>query len=284
MKLKVINTGYFKLDGGAMFGVVPKQMWERLNPPDEQNMCTWAMRCLLIEHQDQVVLIDTGMGDKQDDRFRSHFQPHGGASLEDSIVESGYALEDVTDVFLTHLHFDHSGGAVKFDEDGNPIPTFPKAKYWTNKVHYDWANKPNPREKASFLPENHKPLEDANVLNYLEVEQGIAFNDWMTVNFVYGHTEAMMIPEISLPNGKTLVYMADLLPSVGHVRMPYVMSYDLRPLVTLEERKFFYEKYQNDQTILFFEHDKDYAFGKLVKNEKGRYGVDVIHTMDDILT
>jgi len=283
MKIKVIDTGFFKLDGGAMFGVVPKQMWNRLNPADENNMCTWAMRCLLIDYKGQRVLIDTGMGDKQDDKFKSHFEPHGDHDLLTSLQKHGYTKEDITDVFLTHLHFDHSGGAVLYNENGDLVPTFPNAKYWSNEVHYKWANTPNPREKASFLSENHVPLSDANVLHFLDVKQDVRFNDWISVRFVYGHTEAMMLPEIELPNGKKLIFMADLLPASVHVRMPYVMSYDLRPLVTLEEKKFYYERYLNDDTYLFFEHDKDHAFGQLKQNDRGRFEIKIVDSIDQML-
>jgi len=270
MKLHIIETGKFKLDGGAMFGVVPKSLWKRLNEPDENNMCTWSMRCLLIEEGERKILIDTGLGTKQDAKFRSHFYPHGEDSLDNSLNNAGLSMEDVTDVFLTHLHFDHVGGAITKDKDGNLIPTFPNATYWSNEKHWNWALNPNPREKASFLKENIVPLKEHNVVRFLDVEDGVQFTDSISVDFVYGHTEAMMVPYIQLDNGKTLVYTADLLPSHCHIGMPYVMGYDIRPLDTLKEKAKLYEKAVNTNHLIFFEHDKDIACAELVKNDKGR--------------
>lgn len=270
MKLHIIETGKFKLDGGAMFGVVPQSLWKRLNEPDENNMCTWSMRCLLIEEGERKILVDTGLGDKQDAKFRSHFYPHGEDTLAGSLNNAGFSLEDVTDVFLTHLHFDHVGGAVTRDADGHLIPTFPNATYWSNEKHWNWAVDPNPRERASFLKENILPLKDRGVLKFLDVEDGVAFSDSIQVDFVYGHTEAMMVPYIQLDSGKTLVYTADLLPSHCHIGMPYIMGYDVRPLKTLEEKARLYEKAVNTDHMIFFEHDKDIACAQLVKNEKGR--------------
>lgn len=270
MKLHIIETGKFKLDGGAMFGVVPKSLWQRLNAPDENNMCTWSMRCLLIEDGERKILIDTGLGNKQDEKFRSHFYPHGENSLEGSLKTAGFAFEDITDVFLTHLHFDHVGGAVKKDDKGNLIPTFPKATYWSNEKHWNWALNPNYREKASFLKENIVPLQDHNVIQFIDVQDGIQFTDSISIDFAYGHTEALMVPYIKLDNGKTLVYTADLLPSHCHIGMPYVMGYDVRPLVTLKEKELLYEKTVNTNHMIFFEHDKDIACAELIKNEKGR--------------
>jgi len=274
MEIHVIDTGYFKLDGGAMFGVVPKQMWKRLNEPDADNMCTWAMRCLLVKDGDRVILVDTGMGNKQGPKFMSHFQPHGDASLMLSITKAGFSFEEITDVFLTHFHFDHVGGAVCYDKEEQLIPTFPNANYWTTKSHFDWAKKPNFREKASFLQENFIPLMENKVLKYIDQIDGVHFTENITVDFFYGHTEALMVPTFHLPNGNRLVFTADLLPSAGHVRMPYVMSYDIRPLETLNDKARFYEKALDENTFIFFEHDKDNAFGQLTRNEKGRYGID----------
>ena len=273
MKLHIVDTGYFKLDGGAMFGVVPKQMWSRINPPDENNMCTWAMRCLLIEDGNQKILIDTGMGNKQDDKFRSHFEPHGNTDLVHNLKAAGFEKEEITDVILTHLHFDHCGGAVIKDQNGDYSSTFPNAKYRTNEKHWNWAIDPNMREKASFLKENFVPLKEQGQIEFIDVCDNVSFNEHINLEFVYGHTEAMMIPEISLANGKRLIYMADLLPSAAHVRLPYVMAYDVRPLVTLDERKRLYEEYSDPSYHLFFEHDKDMAIGKLVKNERSRYEI-----------
>ncbi|MCF6269388.1 MAG: MBL fold metallo-hydrolase [Melioribacteraceae bacterium] len=253
-----------------MFGVVPKSLWKRLNEPDENNMCTWSMRCLLIEDGERKILIDTGLGDKQDLKFRSHFYPHGDDSLVKSLGNSGFGFEDITDVFLTHLHFDHVGGAVSKDTNGNLIPTFPNATYWSNEKHWEWALTPNPREKASFLKENIVPLQDHNVLKFIDVEDGVKFTDSISIDFVYGHTEAMMVPYIKLDNGKTLVYTADLLPSHCHIGMPYVMGYDIRPLSTLKEKERLYEKAVDTNHMIFFEHDKDIACAELVRNERGR--------------
>jgi glyoxylase-like metal-dependent hydrolase (beta-lactamase superfamily II) len=271
MKLSIINTGKFKLDGGAMFGVVPKSMWKKLNPPDDHNMCTWAMRCLLIEQGDQKILIDTGLGDKQDEKFRSHFHPHGEDSLSKSLADVGVGFEEITDVILTHLHFDHVGGAVIRNKSGHLLPTFPNATYYTSDYHYDWAYDPNPREKASFLKENFVPLLDSKKLERLNVEQDMKFNDFIKFRFVYGHTGAMMIPFIDIGNGQTLVYCADLLPSHCHISLPFVMSYDVKPLVTLKEKSEFYEIVANEDHYLFLEHDKDFSCIQIGKNERGRY-------------
>lgn len=266
MKLHTIDTGYFKLDGGAMFGVVPKSMWEKLNPPDDNNMCTWAMRCLLIEIQDRLILVDTGMGDKQDAKFKSHFYPHGDDTLEKSIRAKGFEPGDVTDVILTHLHFDHCGGAVSRRDDGLLVPTFEHADYWSSSEHWKWANHPNPREKASFLKENFLALQDSGQLKFTEQEEfGL---DDIEIEYVYGHTEAMLIVHV-YKRKKTLSYVADLIPSHHHVKMPYVMAYDVRPLETMKEKSILLEKaYENDH-ILFFEHDKDVECCTLDRNDKG---------------
>ncbi len=271
MKLKVIETGLFKLDGGAMFGVVPKQMWKKLNPPDDNNMCTWTMRCLLIEDGDRIILFDTGMGNKQGEKFQSHFEPHGTHSLEQSIIDAGYSAEAITDVFLTHFHFDHVGGALKHNTKGQIVPTFPNAVYWSNECHYNWAIESNDREKASFLVENFKPLKDMGIMKFIDLEEDVAFTDKIKINFYNGHTEALMVPTIQIDGGKKLVFATDLLPSAHHVGMPYVMAYDIRPLVTLEDKERFYEKALDPDLYIFFEHDKDQVIGQLSKNERGRF-------------
>ena len=273
MKVKIIHGGFFKLDGGAMYGVVPYKMWKKMNPPDENNMCTWAMRCLIVEEDDRVILFDTGMGDKQDDKFKSHFEPHGPHSLIASISKAGYALEEITDVFLTHLHFDHCGGALYLMDDGSIAPLFPRATYWTNEEHLHTALNPNPREKASFLKENIVPLLESKQVQYIPVENGINFTQNIKVRFYNGHTTAMMVPTIQLPNNKKLVFPADLLPSASHVRMPYVMSYDIRPLVTLKEKASFYEENLDPNTYFLFEHDKEIAAGQLFLNDRNRYNI-----------
>ncbi|WP_353131054.1 MBL fold metallo-hydrolase, partial [Parapedobacter pyrenivorans] len=228
MKLYSIDTGFFKLDGGAMFGVVPKSIWKHTNPADERNMCTWATRLLLIEEGERLILVDTGIGDKQSEKFFSHYYRHGDATLDGSLAAHGFNRNDITDVFLTHLHFDHVGGAV-VREQGRLVPAFKNATYWSNKQHWDWALFPNHREKPSFLQENIIPIYESGQLRFIDVEDGVKFSDNISVRFAYGHTDAMMLPQISY-HGKTLLYMADLLPSAGHIPLPYVMSYDVRPL------------------------------------------------------
>jgi glyoxylase-like metal-dependent hydrolase (beta-lactamase superfamily II) len=269
MKLTPINTNFFKLDGGAMFGVVPNTMWRKLNPPDEHNMCTWAMRCLLVETNDgRKVLIDTGLGDKQDDKFRSHFQPHGGEGIVAGLGEQGVSTDDITDVVLTHLHFDHVGGAVIRDNNAL-VPTFAKAKYWTTKAHYDWAFSPNPREKASFLKENFEPLLQQNVLNFVDETQGIELFKGFHLDFAYGHTEAMMTPRLQIGD-RTLLYCADLLASYAHIGLPYVMAYDVRPLETMREKEIMLRQAAEQNWILFFEHDPVNECCTVKFNERGQ--------------
>lgn len=270
MKLHVLETGKFKLDGGAMFGVVPKRMWQKMHPPDDDNLCTWQMRCLLVEDGNRKILIDTGVGSKQDDRFRSHFYPHDDIDFTESLAKIGLTTEDITDVFLTHFHFDHVGGALKRDAQGAIVPVFPNATYWSNEVHYNWALNPNAREAASFLKENFVPMRDQGILQMIDVQEGIKFSDNISLSFVYGHTEAMMLPYISLPSGNTLIYCADLIPSHHHIQMPYVMAYDLRPLETMKEKKVLHDVATDGKHFLFFEHDLDVACGFLTKNENGR--------------
>lgn len=277
MKLHVLETGKFKLDGGAMFGVVPKRMWQKMHPADDDNLCTWQMRCLLVEDGNRKILIDTGVGSKQDDRFRSHFYPHDDIDFTESLTKIGLTTEDITDVFLTHFHFDHVGGALKRDAQGAIVPVFPNATYWSNEVHYNWALNPNAREAASFLKENFVPMRDQGILQMIDVQEGIKFSDNISLSFVYGHTEAMMLPYISLPSGNTLIYCADLIPSHHHIQMPYVMAYDLRPLETMKEKKVLHDVATDGKHFLFFEHDLDVACGFLTKNENGRvvFGGDV---------
>ncbi len=267
MKLHTVNAGYFKLDGGAMHGVVPKSMWNKVNPADDNNMCSWAMRCLLIEHGTRLILVDTGMGTKQDEKFFSHYYPHGEDTLEKSIAARGFTPDDITDVFLTHLHFDHCGGAVKREGD-KLVPAFRNATYWSNRSHWDSAVAPNEREKASFLKENILPLQEQAELKFIEVEDGMEWMPDIRVRFVNGHTDAMMLPQIRC-NGRTLLYCADLLPSAAHISLPWVMSYDMRPLDTLaEKRRIFSEAVANDW-LLFFEHDPKNECASLQQTEKG---------------
>ena len=267
MQLHTINTGLFKLDGGAMHGVVPKTMWNKVNPSDENNMCSWAMRCLLVEQDNRLILIDTGIGTKQDEKFFGHYYLHGNDSLEKSIQSKGFGMEDITDVFLTHLHFDHVGGAVK-REGEKLIPTFKNAKYWSNKSHWDWAIHPNDREKASFLKENIMPLQESGQLNFIDVADGEEWIKDFKIRYVNGHTEAMMLPQLNYKN-RTIVYMADLLPSVGHIPLPYVMSYDMFPLQTLKEKKDFLEEAAANEYILYLEHDPRHECCTVQQTEKG---------------
>ena len=271
MKLHVINTGFFKLDGGAMFGVVPKSLWQKTNPADANNMCSWALRCLLVEDGNRLMLIDTGIGDKQSEKFFSYYFLYGNATLSKSLSELGFHEDDITDVFLTHLHFDHCGGAIKWNDSKNGYqPVFKNATYWSNEQHWEWATKPNPREKASFLSENILPIQESGQLNFIERtsnrSEGIFEN--MKVLFVDGHTDSMMIPHIQY-KGKTLVFMADLLPSVGHIPLPYVMGYDTRPLITMTEKSQFLLDAVENEYILFLEHDSVNECCTLHQTEKG---------------
>ncbi|GAC1380576.1 MAG: MBL fold metallo-hydrolase [Ginsengibacter sp.] len=267
MNLHVINTGFFKLDGGAMFGVVPKSIWNKLNPADENNLCNWAMRCLLIEDGNRLILIDNGMGNKQDEKFFGHYYLNGDDTLEKSLKVKGFHKDDITDVFLTHLHFDHCGGSVEKQDDKFKT-AFKNAAYWTNKDHWNWAINPNDREKASFLKENILPIQESGQLNFIDIHENVHFKDNIKIQFVKGHTDAMMIPHIKYKD-RTIVYMADLLPSVAHIPIPYIMAYDTRPLVTLDEKKSFITEAEKNKYILFFEHDKDIECCTLRQTEKG---------------
>ncbi|MFN4853192.1 MAG: MBL fold metallo-hydrolase [Bacteroidota bacterium] len=265
MKLFTVDTGFFKLDGGAMFGVVPKSIWSKLNAPDENNMCTWAMRCLLADTGERRVLVDTGIGSKQSDKFFGYYSLHGEASLESSLAKLGYAPEDITDVLLTHLHFDHCGGAVKKKED-QLIPTFPNAKYHCNRAQWEWAVNPNPREKASFLSENILPLKDAGCLALFET--GDEPIPGMGLIHVSGHTESMTLPYFQY-KGTQIYYMADLIPSMAHVPIPYVMAYDVRPLQTMKEKASILQTVLETNAYLFFEHDPQVEMCQLTRGEKG---------------
>jgi glyoxylase-like metal-dependent hydrolase (beta-lactamase superfamily II) len=267
MKLHAIETGLFKLDGGAMFGVVPKLIWNKTNPADQNNLCTWAMRCLLIEDGNRLILVDNGIGDKQDAKFLSHYEIHGDDTLDKSLAKIGFSRADITDVFLTHLHFDHCGGSI-IRENDKLIPAFKNAIYWSNQQHWDWAVYPNAREKASFLKENILPIQESGQLQFIESIDGISFTDEISIRFAFGHTDAMMLPQIKY-KGKTLVYMADLLPSVGHIPLPYVMAYDMFPLKTLNEKAAFLKEAQENNYILMFEHDSMNECCTLQLTEKG---------------
>lgn len=256
MKIHAVDTGLFKLDGGAMFGVVPRSMWQKVNPPDANNMCTWAMRCLLIEDGNQLVLIDTGIGDKQDEKFRGHFYLHGDDTLEQSLRKLGFTSTDITDVFLTHLHFDHCGGAVLRRPDGTLHTAFANATYWSNQAHWDWATHPNAREKASFLHENILPIQESGQLKFIDPTAGLpaGLPQFSELIFADGHTEKMMVPVLHY-KGRTLAYMADLLPSAGHIPLPWVMGYDMRPLITLSEKEVVLRRAAAENWVLLLEHD-----------------------------
>lgn len=267
MKLYSVNAGYFKLDGGAMFGVVPKSMWNKLNPADENNMCNWAMRCWLIEEGNRLILVDNGMGDKQDDKFFGHYYLNGDDSLEKSLAKHGFHFDDVSDVVLTHLHFDHCGGSIKFSDDKSKlIPAFKNATYHVNEKHWNWAVHPNAREKASFLKENILPIKESGQLNYITEASCILDNlSFVEVN---GHTEAMMLPKLNY-KGHTILYMADLIPSAAHIPLPYIMSYDVRPLDTLKEKTAILNEAAANNWLLFFEHDNSTECVSVEQTEKG---------------
>jgi glyoxylase-like metal-dependent hydrolase (beta-lactamase superfamily II) len=269
MNLHVINTGFFKLDGGAMFGIVPKVLWSKTNPADENNLCTWAMRCLLVEEGNRLILIDNGIGDKQDSRFFSHYYLHGEDSLQKSLNARGYSFNDVTDNFLTHLHFDHCGGGVRYrhNDPSQLEMTFPNATYWSNRDHWKWATEPNPREKASFLKENILPMQESGHLDFLDLNKKSFFQgfEFFTAD---GHTDKQMIPRINY-KGQTVVFAADLIPSISHIPLPYVMGYDVRPLKTLEEKKNFLEEAAINGYIIFLEHDPLHECCTVKMTEKG---------------
>jgi glyoxylase-like metal-dependent hydrolase (beta-lactamase superfamily II) len=266
MNLHVINTGFFKLDGGAMFGVVPKSIWQKTNSADENNLCSWAMRCLLIEDGKQLILIDNGMGDKQDAKFLSHYFLHGDDTLFKSLNKTGFSSSDVTDMFLSHLHFDHCGGGVK--KEGEKLAlTFSNATYWTNNEHWHWATKPNQREKASFLSENILPMQESGQLKFTDAARQSPFSQF-DIFYASGHTDKMMIPKIKYKD-HTICFVADLLPSIGHIPLPYVMGYDTRPLITLEEKEFFLKEAADHNYILFLEHDPVNECCTVKHTEKG---------------
>ena len=279
MKLYTVNSGYFKLDGGAMFGVIPKSLWNRQNPSDENNMCNWAMRCLLVETDGRLILIDNGLGDKQNEKFFSYYFLHGDDTLEKSIKKHGFGLDDITDVFLTHLHFDHCGGSIKYTDSNKTKlePVFKNAKYWSNSKHWDWATNPNPREKASFLKENIMPIKESGQLNFIDKE-----GEWLPgfdVLLVNGHTESMMLPVLKYKDTKVL-FCADLIPSVGHLPIPYVMGYDVRPLETLKEKERILQRATNENWTLFLEHDSVNECCTLTNTERGIRAKDTTRIQD----
>nr|BFF36195.1 MBL fold metallo-hydrolase [Tenacibaculum mesophilum] len=267
MRIYPIETGNFKLDGGAMFGVVPKTIWQKTNPADENNMISMGMRCMLIEDGDRLTLIDTGIGNKQSDKFFGYYYLYGDFSLDTSLAKHGFHRDDITGVFLTHLHFDHCGGAIQWNKDRTGYePAFKNARFWSNQRHWDWAVHPNAREKASFLKENILPIEESGQLNFLHLnaKDYVGFD----VLFKDGHTEKQMLPKIEY-QGKTLVFMADLLPTAGHIPLPYVMGYDTRPLLTLKEKEAFLNEAADKEFYLFLEHDAYNEVITVKHTEKG---------------
>ena len=267
MKLHTINTGNLKLDGGAMFGVVPKSLWSKKYPADENNLCNWSMRCLLVEDGDRKILIDNGFGDKQDEKFTRHFHLNGDDTLESSLANLGLTTDDITDVLLTHLHFDHCGGSIKYNENRSKlIPAFKNAIYRTSKEQWEWATNPNRREKASFLKENIYPIKESGQLKFIKKEGKLFPN--ISVRFYNGHTEGQVIPFINY-KGKTVVFVADLLPSAAHIPLQWILSYDMQPLVTLAEKEAFLNEAVENDYILFLEHDIFYECCNLHITERG---------------
>ena len=272
MTLYPIETGNFKLDGGAMFGVVPKALWSRTNPADNNNMIDIAARSLLIEDGDRLILIDTGMGDKQSEKFFNYYYQWGDYSIDSSLKKAGFHRDDITDVFMTHLHFDHCGGSIQWNKDRTGYePAFKNAAFWTNENHWKWATEPNVREKASFLKENLLPMQESGQLQFIKrnntpfVERSeLGFG----ILFLDGHTEKQMIPHINY-KGKTLVFMADLMPTVGHIPLAYVTGYDTRPLLSMDEKAMFIKKAITNEYILFFEHDAHNELCSIKNTEKG---------------
>ena len=271
-----IETGNFKLDGGAMFGVVPKAIWKKTNPADDLNMIDMAARSLLIETTSSLILIDTGLGDKQDEKFFSHYHRWGEYSIDDSIKKAGFRSGDITDVFFTHLHFDHCGGAI-IRKGNRLIPRFKNANFWVNKGHWEWANSPNSREKASFLPDNILPLKESGKLNFIDANEKPLGFDILTVN---GHTEKMMLPVLEFKS-RTIVFVSDLIPTSGHVRVPFIMGYDTRPLQTLREKESFLEKAAKDKFLLFLQHDVKNEIID-IKKENNKFKLNKTFKLEDI--
>lgn len=272
MKIYPLETGNLKLDGGAMFGVVPKSLWQRTNPADANNMIDLAMRCMLIEDGDRLILIDTGLGNKQSDKFFGYYYLFGGATLDASLVKLGFHRDNITDVFLTHLHFDHCGGSIQWNNSKTFYePAFKNAKFWSNQNHWNWATNPNDREKASFLKENINPMQDSGQLNFVNLSEEKIQKDselGFDIFLADGHTDKQMIPMIKYQD-KTLVFMADLLPTTGHIPLPFVMGYDTRPMLTLEEKKQFLNIAADEEFILFLEHDTQSELCTVQHTEKG---------------
>ena len=272
MKLHPIEAGNFKLDGGAMFGVVPKTIWNKTNPADENNLIDIAARCLLIEDRNRLTLIDTGMGNKQSDKFFGYYSLWGDHSLDRSLKNAGFHRDDITDVFMTHLHFDHCGGSVNWNKDKTGYEVaFKNAKFWTNDNHWEWATKPNAREKASFLHENIIPMQESGQLNFIDrPDSGFGFSSELGFDILYadGHTEKQMLPHINY-NGKTIVFCADMLPTAGHIPIPYVTGYDTRPLMSMDEKQIFLNNAADNNYYLWLEHDAHNQIITVQHTEKG---------------
>ncbi len=281
MKLYPIETGNLKLDGGAMFGVIPKMLWQKEYPCDNNNLCNWSMRCLLVEDGDRLILIDNGIGDKQGEIFLRHYYLNGDDTLEKSLTEHGFTPDDITDMVLTHLHFDHCGGSIKYNKDKTGYElAFKNATYWASLQQYNWAIQPNRRESKSFLKENILPIEESRHLKLIEDDTELF--PGFSVRLFNGHTEGQIIPFINY-KGRTVVFMADLLPSVAHIPLPWIMAYDTRPLVTLEEKKDFFDEALRNDYILFFEHDLYHHCCNLTDTEKGIRKKDTF-TLEEYLT
>ena len=282
MQLHVIHSGFFKLDGGALYGVVPKVLWQNNTPADENNLCDVATRCLLIEDKDRLILIDTGIGDKQDEKFLKNYHLHGDYSLLKSIYKAGFKAEDITDVFHTHLHFDHCGGSVKYKdrEKKETALVFPNAKYWSNEGHWKWATEPNAREKASFLKENILPMKESGHLHFVDQEKGSPFEQFDLI-YIDGHTDKQMLPVIRYKD-KTIVFIADLIPFASHIRIPWVASFDTRPLLTLKEKADFLNTAADQQFVIFFEHDPAVECATVKHTDNG-VRLDETFKLEDIL-
>lgn len=272
MKLYPINAGNFKLDGGAMFGVIPKSLWNKTNPSDSNNMIDIAARCLLIEDGNRLILIDTGMGNKQSDKFFGYYYLWGNDTIDNSLKKHGFHRDDITDVFMTHLHFDHCGGSIQWNKDRTGYePAFKNAHFWSNQEHWEWATKPNNREKASFLKENILPIEESGQLKFTSIQNGNKIKEselGFGIFFANGHTDKQMIPMINY-KGKTICFMADLLPTVGHLPIPFIMGYDTRPLLTLDEKEKFLNLAADNNFYLFLEHDAHNEIVTVQHTEKG---------------
>lgn len=266
MQLYSIETGNLKLDGGTMFGVVPKVMWSKKYPADENNLCNWSMRCLLIVDGDRKILIDNGIGDKQDEKFLRHYYLNGDFSLESSLAKYGFTTDDITDMVLTHLHFDHCGGSIKYNDEGKLVPAFKNATYWTTKAQFEWATNPNRREKASYLKENILPIQESGQLKLIEEEGEFLPNIYAKI--FNGHTDGQLIPHIKY-KGKTIAFMADLLPAAAHVPIAWVIAYDTKPLISLKDKERFYKEALEENVILFFEHDIYNECCSIEMTEKG---------------